>query len=482
MSIFHSLAALAASLALLSLSLPHVVVGQNATSSNNSTRNATAPSLVIYTYPSLMSNTAAVGVNYDFAAAYSNFSGIPREQIAVIRMQSANLASYAIGYKAQGIPVAPDVVLGMNYLQQEQTPNSTWSTFTLQDAQAKIAGIANLENSQTAKPFDYSLTAIIYDPIKLPQASKLFPNQTGFSLQRLLDTGLISNLSENDPQVDTSGLDFLLWTIAEFGDERYNIKNQYTGTGDYGKQSNVSANWRAWWTTAFQMGVNVIPNWEDSFAQFGDPSHKDVGMINSYGTDPAYNLCQGYPNSITPLVSTINSTTRAWATVEVMSIVNQTTHLAAATNFVNWFFSLPNQNEIPLTNWQLPARQDAIIPDCFKQSPNILPESVNTLYNGVLQNQVTIKDRINGWVADWAAIYKNSTATKPTATAAPAAANATATNSTGKPPQSVRPNFHTNAIDPRRNLRLARTINSLLSSSSSSSNSNGALFKRFRRV
>lgn len=355
------------------------------------------PKLVIYTYPSLMGATNAVGDTYNFISAYANYSGLNISDILVFRVPSAELGVDATNYTlALNTTYAPDVVIGMDSAEEIATSHN-WYSFNLTNQSLITSQLQNLYNLDKAKPFDYDLSAVIYDSVKYPGMGVY--NHT-FTLQSLLDNNTVSNLTVENPSLDTAGLDFLLWTVAEFGDPALNISSIYTDTNT---SSAHADSWQSWWISAFAQGISIIESWDAAFTLFSDPT-SNVSMMVSYGDDPAYNICQNYTNTIVPLVSHFNNTKYGYAAVEVMSIDVNTTHLNQSIDFVNWFFSTSNSDQIPTSQWSVPANSQVELPECFYEGDSIQPNST-VFYNGILANKTNLTQYVNVWVNEWLDLY-----------------------------------------------------------------------------
>lgn len=386
---------------LVALLATTLISSTQAQSNQTSTSNA---SLVIYTYPSLMGSTNAYNDSYDFIGAYANYSGLNYDDIVVIRLPSNDLAYDAVNYKSLNISYAPDVVIGMDSSEEIASPQ-IWLSFNLTNSSIINPRLQSLYNYDHAKPFDYDFIAVIYDIDKYPEMQAY---NNSFTLQSLIVNNTVSNLTVANPLLDTSGLDFLLWSVAEFGDPSLNI------TGIYGNNTNITS-WQDFWQSAFNHNITIVDTWDDAFNEFSDPT-SNTSFIVSYGFDPAYNTCQDYDNTIVPLITIYNHTQYGYLAVEIISIVGNTTHRNQSINFVNWFVGNNNSEQIPFSQWSLPANINVQEPQCFINSDSISPfnnTNINVtqtvLYNDLLSNYTNLTEYINTWINQWEQIYLNYT-------------------------------------------------------------------------
>ena len=156
------------------------------------------------------------------------------------------------------------------------------------------------------------------------------------------------------------------------------------------------------------MRAQVSPTWTAAYNVF------EAGgsvLLVSYGTDPAYNACNGYSDSIRTLVHhSASGQPWAWAMVEGLAVVNSTRNLTAAEDFVDFWFSLDLQANLWDGQYMVPTllqAETSTEPQCYTQSPVTLPRSVN-LFNAPFFANGTVQANFARWKATWSSLYKAS--------------------------------------------------------------------------
>jgi ABC-type thiamine transport system substrate-binding protein len=154
--------------------------------------------------------------------------------------------------------------------------------------------------------------------------------------------------------------------------------------------------------------VQVTPTWSAAYNVF---EAGNSSLIVSFGTDPAYNTCNGYADSIRTLVHhSASGQPWAWAMVEGMAVVNTTRNVSAAEDFVSFWFSLDLQSNLWDGNYMVPTLLQAETqtePLCYQQSPVTLPKDVN-LFNAPFFANGTVQANFARWKSTWASLYNTS--------------------------------------------------------------------------
>jgi len=173
--------------------------------------------------------------------------------------------------------------------------------------------------------FDFGGLAIIYDSEKMLNPPKSFEELT-----KLKDVLIIQ-----DPRTSSTGKDFLLWTIALYGDD-----------------------WKDFWTRLSPAIKTITPGWSGSFAKL---TTGEAPMMVSYASNEAYSY--EYYGGTKYL--TLIPEEGGYIQVEGSALVNKRRIKDVAKKFIDFTISENLQKEIPLNNWMLPAI-NVELPESFK--------------------------------------------------------------------------------------------------------------------
>jgi thiamine transport system substrate-binding protein len=238
-----------------------------------------------------------------------------------------------------------DVVLGLDTnLVAEAKATGLFGLHGVDVAKAKVPGGWT---DNTFLPFDYGHFAVIYDTDKITAPPK--------SLDELVNGDASQKIILQDPRSSTPGLGFLLWMKSVYGEKA-----------------------GAAWAKLKPRILTTTPGWSEAYALF---TKGEAPMVLSYVTSPAYHM-------------TVENSARYQAAafaeghylqIEVAGVVEASPEKLLAQNFMAFMLSPGFQNEIPTTNWMLPAGETtAPMPDSFnkivKPDKTLLftPEEVNT--------------------------------------------------------------------------------------------------------
>lgn len=350
----------------------------------NSTNKVSQSNLLtIYTYQSLMADPY-----YDIAGNFSALYGISKSDITIQRFSDANALVTRLEQEKDH-PVA-DVVIGIDnaleYLANMSTLLTPYTNTTVLNS-INPNLISNLDSKHYLVPYDYGMISFYYNNQIVNNAT--YPVLNNLTLNALAASPLISKLVTENPQISSTGLGFLLWTIAYFGDNQ-TMRNVPGLTGwRYG-------NWRQYWSEIHSQ-VNITATWNDAFTVFSDPSANRPLMV-SYGTSPAYDYCVDNVTTTSAAVSKFNNTQYGWNQIEGIGLVKNSPHPALATKFVDWFLGKNLQSNIATSNWMWPANVNANIPSCFLHS------ALNQTNIIMLNNYLTpanIQSFLPNWLDEW---------------------------------------------------------------------------------
>jgi thiamine transport system substrate-binding protein len=202
--------------------------------------------------------------------------------------------------------------------------------------------------------YDYGAIAMIYNVqnIKNPPTS----------FKDLLKPEYKGKIVLIDPRTSSTGLTFLMWTIAAFGED---------GAIEYWRQlkSNVMT-FTSGWSAAFKM------------LESGE-----ADIIVSYATDGAYSMYKYGSVKYMPVIFEEG----AYILEEYASIVKGAKNLALARAFLEFVLTPDFQKEIPLNQWMMPVI-NVELPEVFKYVPS---------FKKILRVKPDVNDKIDEILKKW---------------------------------------------------------------------------------
>lgn len=286
-----------------------------------------------------------------------------------------SMVAQVIAEKRVGARTA-DVVVGVDpLLLSELKARGLVECYASPQAPAQL--VRALDPEGCATPVDYGLIALVYDPSRLNETEKAMLRD-GVTLDELVK--LAPRLVVEDPTQSSTGLNFLLYTIAVSRME--------------------GRDWKQLWKQLKSRGVMVAPSWGDAYDEFyreGSPR----AIVVSYGTDPAYSAWynarkgRGEKPSIEATVLVANGSRVGWVQVEGAAVIKGAP-LEEARRFVDWLLSHEVQDRIPTSQWMMPVRGDARLPGFYRYAMGL--GSVDTLANTGLRAG---PGELEEWLRDW---------------------------------------------------------------------------------
>ena len=215
-----------------------------------------------------------------------------------------------------------------------------------------------LDASNRALPVDYGDVCINYDKAYFADNNLAVPQ----SLEDLTKPEYEGLLVVENPATSSTGLAFMLATVAHFGD----------GFTEY-------------WQALKDNGVVVVDGWETAYyTNFsGSSGRGPQPMVVSYGSSPAVEVVYAEtPLDDAPTASIIGPDT-CFRQIEFVGILKGTPNRALAEKFVDFMLSQEFQEDVPLQMFVYPANPDAVLPEEFTkyaQSPEqtalLAPEEI----------------------------------------------------------------------------------------------------------
>lgn len=196
------------------------------------------------------------------------------------------------------------------------------------------------------------------------------------SIDDLTDPAYRGLLVVENPATSSPGLAFLLTTIDRYGD-----------------------GWRDYWQQLRDNGVEVVNGWESayngSFSAGGGGG--DRPLVVSYASSPAAAVVYAEPDPSeaapdrAPIGTILDGCFRQ---VEYVGVLRGTEHERAARQFVDFMLSRRVQEDIPLQMFVFPVRDDARLPDVFRNFAEIPTDPAVVAPRRIERNR-------ERWIDEW---------------------------------------------------------------------------------
>jgi len=225
------------------------------------------------------------------------------------------------------------------------------------------------DSSNSALPVDYGDVCINYDKAYFADKALAVPQ----SLEDLVKPEYANILVVENPATSSTGLAFLMSTVAHFGD----------GYLDY-------------WGTLKDNGVVVVDGWETAYyTNFSASSGQGPqSMVVSYGSSPAAEVIFAEtPLDNAPTASILGPDT-CFRQIEFVGILNGTQNRALAEKFVDFMLDKQFQEDMPLQMFVYPVNSNATLPDEFVNYAQA-PEQIASLSPDVIAANRDI------WIQAW---------------------------------------------------------------------------------
>lgn len=226
-----------------------------------------------------------------------------------------------------------------------------------------------LDNSDRALPVDYGDVCINYDKAYFAEKSLAVPQ----SLEDLTKPEYKGLLVVENPATSSTGLAFLLATVAHFGDS-----------------------FTEYWEALKDNGVVVVDGWETAYyTNFSASSGRGPQpMVASYGSSPAVEVVFADPPIDDAPTASILGPDTCFRQIEFVGILKGTQQRALAEKFVDFMLSQQFQADIPLQMYVYPVNPNVALPEVFTKYAQA-PESAATLAPDV------IAENRDAWIQAW---------------------------------------------------------------------------------
>lgn len=226
-----------------------------------------------------------------------------------------------------------------------------------------------LDGSNRAQPVDYGDVCINYDKAYFAEKDLAVPQ----SLEDLRKPEYKGLLVVENPATSSTGLAFLLATVAHFGDS-----------------------FTEYWQALKDNGVVVVDGWETAYyTNFSASSGRGPQpMVVSYGSSPAVEVVFADPPIDDAPTASILGPDTCFRQIEFVGILKGTQQRALAEKFVDFTLSQQFQEDVPLQMYVYPVHPDVALPEVFTKYAQA-PEAAASLAPEV------IAENRDAWIQAW---------------------------------------------------------------------------------
>jgi thiamine transport system substrate-binding protein len=236
-------------------------------------------------------------------------------------------------------------------------------------ALAEIPERYRLDPFSRALPVDYGDVCINYDKAYFAANDLAVPQ----SLEDLTKPEYAGLLVVQNPATSSTGLAFLLATVARFGDG-------FTG----------------YWQSLKDNDVVVVDGWETAYYNnfSGSSGRGPQPLVVSYGSSPAAEVYfAGKPLDDAPTASILGPDT-CFRQIEFVGILKGTENRALAEKFVDFMLGKEFQEDVPLQMFVYPVHPDAALPEEFTKYAQAPEQTAELSYEEIAANR-------DQWIQAW---------------------------------------------------------------------------------
>lgn len=220
-------------------------------------------------------------------------------------------------------------------------------------ALSEIPDVFKLDSSNRALPVDYGDVCINYDKAYFADNNLTVPQ----SLEDLTKSDYEGLLVVENSATSSTGLAFLLATVAHFGDA-----------------------FTEYWQALKDNDVVVVDGWETAYYTHfsGSSGRGPQPMVVSYGTSPAAEVIFAETPPSDAQTASILGPDTCFRQIEFVGILKGTKQRPLAEKFVDFMLSKQFQEDVPLQMFVYPVLPEAALPDEFTKYAQA-PEQTATL-------------------------------------------------------------------------------------------------------
>jgi thiamine transport system substrate-binding protein len=225
-----------------------------------------------------------------------------------------------------------------------------------------------LDTGHRVTPIDYGDVCVNYDKSWFASRNRPPPR----TLADLIKPAYRDLTVVEKPSTSSTGLAFLLATIARYGE----------------------SGWHDYWQQLRENGVLVEPGWEQAYegAFTAGGGNGDRPIVVSYASSPPADVVYSSPPKTTPAIEVVRD--GCFRQVEFVGILEGTNHRSAAGALVDFLLSLRFQQDVPLQMFVFPARGDAKLPPVFTKWAKPIEHPLTL-------DPAAIKSHRDAWIDEW---------------------------------------------------------------------------------
>jgi thiamine transport system substrate-binding protein len=189
------------------------------------------------------------------------------------------------------------------------------------------------------------------------------------SLEDLVQPEYRGLLVVENPATSSTGLSFLLATIAHFGEER----------------------WRDYWARLRANDVTIVDGWEQAwYEQFTAGSDNgEQPLVASYASSPVATVNE---KGTSARAGTLLAS--CFQQIEFAGILRGTEHMRAARRLVDFMLSPRFQADLPDQMYVFPVREGVALPDVFEEFAEVAPSPLELAPSDIQQHR-------ERWIQEW---------------------------------------------------------------------------------
>ncbi len=228
-----------------------------------------------------------------------------------------------------------------------------------------------------AVPYDFGYITLNYDSDALREGPETWRD--------LLDPSLENSIIMLNPGTSSPGRNFLLFTIAEFGDGTDRVPGRvHTQPG--GAPADTPEDYLEFWRRLRPNVLTVTGGWSDGYGLY---TQGEAPIVVSYETSPAFHR----HFEETDRYRAILPEGGAYMQVEIAGIVRGARNRLNAERLIDFILSREFQELIALSQIMYPVHPDVELPDAFLATPGV--ERAVTLDNDL------IAEHFSEWLEAW---------------------------------------------------------------------------------
>lgn len=233
----------------------------------------------------------------------------------------------------------------------------------------EIPDAFKLDETNRALPVDYGDVCINYDKAYFRDNNLAVPQ----SLEDLTKPEYKGLLVVENPATSSTGLAFLLATVAHYGDS-----------------------FTEYWQALKDNGVVVVDGWETAYyTNFSASSGRGPQpMAVSYGSSPAAEVVFADPPIDDAPTASILGTDTCFRQIEFVGILKGTPNRALAEKFVDFMLGKQFQEDVPLQMFVYPVNPNVALPEAFTQYAQAPEQTAQLAPDIIAENR-------DAWIQAW---------------------------------------------------------------------------------